>query len=296
MSATAASNRILRRSSGVRPGSGTSLQDYSSIRGATWRDAARLYIGFGASAFQKIVTPRRYTCVGASLPGTDLLTVDAGGIRARVRPGTNDLDLLVHHEPKTRTWFRVKTGEVVIDVGAHIGLYTLLSAPMASKVVAFEPDPGNFRVLRENIALNGFANVDAVPGAVSRSSGWVELLPAVGANRGTSSVHVPGLDSPQPRSIDGWVAVRCDSLDAWLEPRALTRIDWLKVDVEGHETEVLAGASSTLAKARHLILEVTRDHADECLRMAEAAGLTLVGGEPGDPASNWFFVREEVHS
>jgi FkbM family methyltransferase len=268
-----------------------SLRAYLSVRGASLGDSARLYAGYAASAFDKFLRPTRYSCVGACLPGVRPLTIATAGIHAHVRPGTNDLDLLAHHEPRTREWFQVRDGDVVVDVGAHIGLYTLLAARSASRVLALEPDPDNFVLLQDNVRLNGFSNVCAIEAAASDRPGSVPLIPATGSNRGTSMVD--GESSALGTSVSraGTVVVRCDTLDRLLDPYKLGRIDWLKIDVEGHEGAVLAGAAVTLSRTRHLILEVMSGHEDAAMQTTAAGGMQWVGEEPGFPASNWFFER-----
>src|SRR4030042_4007070 len=71
-----------------------------------------------------------------------------------------------------------KEGDTVVDIGAHIGYYTLLAARIVGdtgKVYAFEPDPANHDVLVGNIKLNGFQNVVTVRKAISDKNGQIEL-------------------------------------------------------------------------------------------------------------------------
>jgi FkbM family methyltransferase len=125
--------------------------------------------------------------------------------------------------------------DVFIDVGANIGLYTCVvgRARAARRLLAFEPDGRNFARLSENIARNGLANVvDARPVAVGASEGTAALITGTPENSGLTKVG--DADDPHATSID----VIC--LDHELDIRNGNIC--IKIDVEGYELEVLAGA------------------------------------------------------
>jgi len=72
----------------------------------------------------------------------------------------------------------VKKGDVVLDIGANIGYYTLIFAKLVGQegeVLAFEPDPNNFALLKKNIEINGYRNVSLLQKAVSNRSGKIRL-------------------------------------------------------------------------------------------------------------------------
>lgn len=150
-------------------------------------------------------------------------------------------------EPATSALFEklVTDGCVVVDVGANIGWYTLLAARRAGKVYAYEPEPTNLELLRKSVAANGYDNVVASPLAISSSDGRASLhLSEVSAgwhsiarNVGVQTLEVP-----------------CRTLDT-LFPKS--GIDLLKIDVEGYEPEVIAGAKELIAQHRlgHVVLE-----------------------------------------
>jgi FkbM family methyltransferase len=147
------------------------------------------------------------------------------------------------YEPLTLALFRdsVRPGMVVLDIGAHLGLYSLIAASRAaSTVYAFEPDPRTYPHLVRNIESNGMRDrVTPVRGAVS-DHGGDELLylddgsPAVSAlvavDRSQLAVPVPCL------SVDDFVA-------------ADERVDIVKLDVEGVELRAIHGMSHTIARA-----------------------------------------------
>ncbi len=267
------------------------MKSYLAVHGLTMRDAFRLYAGYGASAWTKMVRPGRPVSVGARIPGGGLVAVSLFGFGAYVRPGTNDLDLLAHHEPRVLEWFRVLPGETMVDVGAHIGRYTLLAARHGARVVSLEPDPDNFSVLEANVALNGFRGVSLHPVAASNEIGHVELVRLDGTNRGMSAVRATAWARlPTPDNPHAPIVPRAP-LDQVLAPLGMDRVDWLKIDVEGHEVQVLEGAPGTLRRTQRLILEVSRGHEEACRSLLEGDGFRKVAEEPGFPTCNWFLVR-----
>lgn len=141
----------------------------------------------------------------------------------------------------------LRAGDVVVDVGAHVGYYALHAAALvgpAGRVHAFEPVPANARRLHENVALNGFENVVVNEAAVSAEAG----------RRAFGVVEIPGesgwgslLVAGQERSAEVEVeVVTLDSYARTAEPQGAALV---KVDVQGNEMDVLAGARDLLAGA-----------------------------------------------
>jgi FkbM family methyltransferase len=168
--------------------------------------------------------------------------------------------------------------DVAFDIGANLGWYALLlsrlAAPSAS-IFAFEPDPDNFRLLRDNLAANGARQVTAVNSAVGAEPGTLRLYQSHARNRGRHSL-LP-LEAMAPS-----VAVSVDSLSGFWHHQALgTRpIRFVKIDVEGYETFVLRGAGRLLARCETLVLEYSPQFMQragleprELLEVAAAAGL-----------------------
>lgn len=137
----------------------------------------------------------------------------------------------------------VKRGMTAVDIGAHIGYYTLLLSKCvgsAGRVISYEPLPANFALLRQNIELNGLRQVQAFPQAVFSQCAELELNgPNDAANPGTASLVC---DTGGKRS-----AVSAVTLDSVMADLGL-RPDFIKIDVEGAETDVLLGAKETIAR------------------------------------------------
>ncbi len=141
----------------------------------------------------------------------------------------------------TRLMEQVLPGDIVADVGAFIGLYTIALAKRvgsSGRVVAFEPDPENFTSLKAHIELNGISDrVELIQAAVGGQDG---ALPCRGG-KGCES-HVSDQNGTQ--------SVRCVRLDTVFADRPL---DILKIDVEGYEEEVLKGAIKLLKDTRRTL-------------------------------------------
>jgi len=254
--------------------------------------ALRLYISYAISLMVKIITPGRFTSVGHLIPGKRLLTVSIDGIVARLRPHTGDLGMLAGTgETETIQWFRVSPGEVVVDVGAHIGLYTLVAARSGARVIAIEPVPSNFEILKGNVELNRFSNVNAIPIAISNSKGRRTLYLSGMGDTATSSLEDGWTSKVEHNAARQAIEVPCVSLDDLMVSISLDSLDWLKIDVEGHEVRVLEGGSATLRRTKRLILEVSRGNERSCMAHLTKAGLHVASVERGVETSNWLLVR-----
>src|SRR5262249_51802588 len=144
----------------------------------------------------------------------------------------------------------VRPGDTVIDVGAHVGIYTLLfsaSVGPTGNVIAFEPSPDNVAYLRKHLALNNAGNVTIVNAAVAAQSGRARF--AFGADSSTGHV-----------SNEGTLEVVTIRLDDYIT-EARCRPSLIKIDVEGAEVEVLEGLADTLRTAAPALLVATHSPA-----------------------------------
>jgi FkbM family methyltransferase len=162
--------------------------------------------------------------------------------------------LLGVYEPGTTQLIEstVKPGMIVVDVGAHAGYYTLLAARLAGpegKVYAFEADPANYRLLIENIELNAYTNIHAVPQAVAGSTGRLSFyISPWGSDRNSLYQDNTG---PEARRVE----VDAVTLDDFMARLGRPAIDLIKMDIEGAEFVALEGMKETLEKTRKLIIE-----------------------------------------
>ena len=144
---------------------------------------------------------------------------------------------------------RVKPGWKVVDIGAHIGYYTLILSRLVGptgRVFCFEPVPINFRFLCENICLNNCANVEPVNRAVTDTHQQIAFeMP--------EDDPLPGTVSFLESNVRGNLTVEAVSLDEFFHSGP-ERIDFLKMDVEGAEDKVLEGARGLIARDHPNIL------------------------------------------
>lgn len=142
----------------------------------------------------------------------------------------------------------VQPGMVVLDVGANFGYYTMLFSKLVGetgKVIAFEPSTRFRTRLLKHAALNNALNVEVAPIALSSSPG--ELRLQLGGD--SASFHWVADDSPLETET-----VVLDTLDNFVASHGIGRIDFLKVDIDGHEPKFIEGARDTLLKFRPTIL------------------------------------------
>jgi FkbM family methyltransferase len=133
--------------------------------------------------------------------------------------------------------------ECVVDVGANIGAFSLYQAlnKGAGRVIAFEPSPAVFSRLAKNVALNNASNVRLVNAAVGDAPGHLSFA------EGAMSINCKV-------APNGPIKVRCVTLDEELAD--IPRVDFLKIDTEGYETQVLRGGAATLGKTLAVVCEL----------------------------------------
>jgi FkbM family methyltransferase len=158
----------------------------------------------------------------------------------------------------------VEKGDVVCDVGAHMGYFTAIASLQAGptgRVLAFEPRPLNASLLRRHVRINQLENVDTIQAAVGDATGQA----AFESRTGTGTGHL---------SETGDLVVRILSLDYLHETGRLPRIDVLRVDAEGAEVGVLTGARRVIERFRPRILLATHGAGSHngCVRILDGLG------------------------
>jgi FkbM family methyltransferase len=173
-------------------------------------------------------------------------TVEVLGHRIRLDP--NDSLLLsvngVYEETEARLFEQcIRAGDVVVDIGAHIGYYTLLAARAVGDtghVYAFEPERGNYALLAANVAANGYAGrVTTVNKAVMAESGELRIFVSPD-NAGDHHVYAVSDDDRPSYAIEGV------ALDAYFGGRPDRTVNVIKMDVQGTEPSALRGMRDLL--------------------------------------------------
>ena len=186
----------------------------------------------------------------------------------------------VYENVELRTYGQLlESGMVVVDIGANIGLYSAIAAKRvgpSGRVIALEPDPESFSFLGKTIQYNAFQNVEPHQMAASAQGGRVPLFRNPD-NRGDSRLY---RDPMLKDSID----ITTVALDDLLAQKGIQHVDVIKIDVQGAEGLVLAGARETLRRSPRLSLMMefwpyglkqTGHDAKAILQQLHADGFTL---------------------
>ena len=168
-----------------------------------------------------------------------------------VRPDKQDL---ATYENAIFQLFRPKQEDNFVDVGAHIGRYSIIAAKRigsSGRVIAIEAHPDTFDLLKKNIKLNGLSNVTTINSVVTSKRGKAKLYLA-GQDRGFTVYNTIMTDRAKPS--ENFLEVEANTLDNILNENNVQRVNYLKIDVEGAELEVLKGAVNTLSSNKDLTL------------------------------------------
>ena len=141
-------------------------------------------------------------------------------------------------------WWNIKDGDVVVDAGAGTGSWTLPAAALGATVVAFECDPMRVHALKANLNCNKGMNV------ITEDRGLYSNEMEMNMDMSSSSVMLQLGYQPTQR-------VKMTTLDKYWQFKAL---DWLKIDVEGAELHVIAGAVETIKKYKPNIIVECHTH------------------------------------
>jgi len=164
----------------------------------------------------------------------------------------------------------LKPGSCFLDIGANIGVYSLWVAATCGpqvRIEAFEPDGELCERLRFNLTNNQLKQVHLNPIALGDHEGEVRLISGAG-NKGENRVESTGEGTAVPMT----------TLPAFLARAGIARIDALKIDVEGHETDVLEPLFQQSPRSvwpRLLICEVTHDDGQRLAKLLAANGYAL---------------------
>jgi FkbM family methyltransferase len=182
-------------------------------------------------------------------------------------------------EPCTLEWIAgFREGEVLVDCGANVGMYTVWAAATRRvRVFAFEPESQNYALLNRNILMNGIGGlVQAFCVGLSDQSGLSRLF--MSDLRAGGSCHALGeaLDfEHKPLAATFTQGSVAATLDGLVASGALPVPNHIKIDVDGFEPKVVAGASTTLRdpSVRSLLIETNPHLADHAAMIGELEAL-----------------------
>lgn len=143
-------------------------------------------------------------------------------------------------------WINRERYKCVLDIGGNIGLHSIVLGRCGYDVKVFEPDPIHFAQLKENLSLNNITGVTPFAAAVSSCKGNAEFVRVLG---NTTSSHLKG--SKQPYGQLESFSVKLEDIKELIQG-----IDLIKMDVEGHEKELLLALQRTDFKTLDILVEV----------------------------------------
>jgi FkbM family methyltransferase len=164
---------------------------------------------------------------------------------------------LVHEEGTTALFKKVvKQGNVVVDLGANIGYFTLLAAKLVGengKVFSFEPEPQNFNYLIRNIELNNYQNVFAYQKAIADKVGKTKLYICTYDSGHHTINQSEGIEAYRLGRAGETKEIEIDlvTLDSFLADKT-DKVDIVKIDVEGAEALAIDGMREILKKNRDI--------------------------------------------
>jgi FkbM family methyltransferase len=167
----------------------------------------------------------------------------------------------------------VKQGAVFFDVGAHVGQFTLIASQLVGRggqVHSFEPDPLSFRWLCDNLRKNKLANVFPNNVAVADKTGYRDFFLAKPENIGSNSL------APPRESLGQVLRVSTTSIAEYCSAKRIRQIDFMKIDVEGAETDVLKGGSDFFGREEKPILHIEFNEAQHKALGSSLEGLARV--------------------
>jgi len=197
-----------------------------------------------------------YRKLSCALHTDDILLVRADG--HRVYAAARDMHITdalaksgsLHYEKLQTKLIRraLKPSMTVLDIGANVGYYSLMIArdlKGSGRIYAFEPEPFNFRLLKANININGYANITPIRQAVSDVDETVTLFKDFG-NCGAHSLW-----SDNVGQISGVEHIPATTLDSFV--RTIGTVDLIKMDIQGAEARAIRGGEHLLSE-QHPIL------------------------------------------
>jgi len=169
----------------------------------------------------------------------------------------------------------LRPGMVFLDVGAHVGYYSLLAVSELGgqiHVHAFEPVDNTHRAFCENVERNRLQNIRVNKLIVSDTRSPQSIYVHESWNSGVSSIFFREGSTCRPEEVESI------TLDAYCARENLARVDVIKLDVEGHELSVLKGAVETLAQRRPVLLMEVKDEALGEAHVSRAALYDFLAG------------------
>lgn len=170
----------------------------------------------------------------------------------------------------------------VLDLGANIGLHTLVLLKLGYSVVSYEPDPIHVLQIEKVLSANNFSSFDVIEAAVSDSNGTSDFVRVLGNTTGS---HLSGAKNSSPYGGHDTFSVKTFDLNDILSEG----FDLVKMDVEGHEATLISHLTPKNLKSTDFLLEVgTKENASKIYSIVNELGLNMFSQK-----NNWQEVQKE---
>lgn len=153
----------------------------------------------------------------------------------------------------------IKEARVILDIGANIGNHSMFWAKKCDTVEihSFEANPEVFEILKNNKITNGYENVSVYNYAIGSCSGYAKIKSIDESNLGATEFET---------CEDGEFQIEMIDIDSWVKERNFEYIDFIKIDVEGFEGNVVAGMHETIHKYKPIVwIELWPQNASDIL-------------------------------
>lgn len=205
--------------------------------GRFWRVPARVKLHIAASKLKRLIP---------TLPG--VIQLPFGSWWLSRGSALDECLLQGSFEPAETAFLQryLHSGMTILDIGAHHGYYTLLASKAVGangQIIAFEPSPKERIRLGEHLRLNECQNVRVEPSALEATEEKRELYLVQGAEDYCNSLRPPVVEAGTTT-----ITVQTTTLDSFLNFQRIDNVDFIKMDVEGAELNVLRGAKELLGK------------------------------------------------
>jgi FkbM family methyltransferase len=199
------------------------------------------------------------------------------GLKFVVRARTMDRSVLKEvwiKEIYDKHGVKVEKGDTVVDIGGHIGIFSIYAAHLSEtgKVYAFEPFIENFKRLEDHKKINHKENLIAYNKGVAETDGKQTLFLSPDKNTGGHSMH---LKNQSERKVE----IETINLIKFCDENKIDKIDFLKLDCEGAEFDILKGSEAILNRVKKVIMECHpygENTCDKMVAMLEKNGFNVI--------------------
>lgn len=236
------------------------------------------------SGSQRKKIRRFWRAIALSFRRETVFDIERDGVKYRCHTNDNTTEKHLvfggkwsHEQEMARLIAELPKGGVFIDIGANAGIFTLAAARIAGRIIAVEPNPVMLERLRFNVSVNGFANIAIVGCAVGEADGSADLHLCT-RQLGQTSLHGNGGET---------IRVPVKALKTICDEQEVTRIDALKIDIEGYEDRALLPFLRSVSQdlwPRAILTEVigAANWREDCLHHLQEMGYAIAWRGPHD--------------